>query len=429
MKAYAEMNGYLDIYLLRCDAGEVIFSVRKDADFGEKIEGTDTGLADVWQAAVEGNSAISDIVSYETAGGAPVQFVAAPILEDDNVLGIVAARVSYDTINEIMAVRAGLGETGETYLIGPDLLRRSDSLRDSRDTSTSGICTTIADSFAKNTQIVTLAVQAALEGDALHTAAIEDYRGTRVLSAHTPVRVNGEVKWALLAEMDESEATAAAGDIRATVLWVLAIVGTIVVIAGLAISQRIVRPVRKCARSVAALANQDFGQRCDVKGRDEIGQMAQAINRSIDATKQAFDNIKDAADRERESQARQAEEERHRAEEQRHKVEEAKEQVEKILDIANRVAQRDYSVELDVSGDDAIGQLGSGLRKFFADKKLAEQQADEMARSEREAAEELRAKVDALLETVGAAAEGDLTREIHVDGEPNGLFPALRNTG
>lgn len=418
LQAYAEMNGYADIYLLRCDAGEVIFSVQKDADFGEKIEGTETGLAGVWSQAVEGQAAISDIVNYDVCGK-PVQFVAAPILEDGNVLGVVAARVSYDAISEIMAVRAGLGETGETYLVGPDGLRRSDSIRDSEDPAATkqGIVASVAASFANDVKLETPAVTAALESEALATAQIEDYRGTTVLSAYTPVVVNGDVTWALLAEMDESEAMAEATSIRSTVLWLIGIVSAIVIGFGLLMSRRIVGPIRNCAQSVKALANQDFSQRCDVRSQDEIGQMAGAINQSIDATKKAFDDIKEAADRERETQTRQAEEERQRAQEQRREVEQAEQKVQKILDVANRVARRDYSIELDVSGDDAIGQLGAGLHQFFADKQMAELQADEAARTDREAAEELRTKVDALLETVGAAAEGDLTREIEVDGD------------
>ncbi len=35
-----------------------------------------------------------------------------------------------DAINQIMTERNGMGETGETYLVGPDKLMRSDSLLD-----------------------------------------------------------------------------------------------------------------------------------------------------------------------------------------------------------------------------------------------------------------------------------------------------------
>ena len=55
----------------------------------------------------------------------------------------------------------------------------------------------------------------------------------------------------------------------------------------------VIRPVFRCKESVTALANQDFGKKCLVTSQDEIGQMAQAINASIDTTQKAFDGIQE----------------------------------------------------------------------------------------------------------------------------------------
>ena len=52
-------------------------------------------------------------------------------------------------------------------------------------------------------------------------------------------------------------------------------------------------------------------------------------------------------------------------------------QVEQILSVVNRAAEGDYSEEITVAGDDAIGSLADGLRSFLADKKVAD---TEMAR-------------------------------------------------
>lgn len=183
------------------------------------------------------------------------------------------------------------------------------------------------------------------------------------------------------------------------------------------ITRLIVGPVRKCMDSVVALSNQDFTKKADVDSRDELGQMATAINASIDNTSQAFDDIKEAAAREKEAQAQKAEEERARAEAQRKEVEESEEKVRHILEVAERVASRDYSQEIEVAGEDALGQLGVGLKDFFHNKKKLEDEADEAARIEKMQAETLRRKVDHLLDVVGAAANGDLTRVVSVEGD------------
>lgn len=83
------------------------------------------------------------------------------------------------------------------------------------------------------------------------------------------------------------------------------------------------------------------------------------------------------------------------------------EKVNEILSVANRVAQRDYSQQLTVSGSDAIGQLGEGLAQFFLDKQRTEVEEQERSERERQAAEELQRKVAIVLEVVNAVADGN----------------------
>ena len=186
---------------------------------------------------------------------------------------------------------------------------------------------------------------------------------------------------------------------------------------GFVIIRAIVGNINEAVRVIRLFAEGDYNQRLDVKTRDEVGVMAVSLNQAIDATGKAMQDVKDAAEREQKAQAEKAEEERQRAEAQRREVEENERKVKDILQVAQRVAVRDYSQEVEVSGDDALGQLGDGLREFFANKKKLEEEADEAARIEREQAEMLRRKVDHLLDVVGAAAEGDLTRQVVVEGD------------
>jgi methyl-accepting chemotaxis protein len=206
---------------------------------------------------------------------------------------------------------------------------------------------------------------------------------------------------------------------KATVVVVVSILVAMVVAFALVLllCRTILRPLHRCKDAVARLAAKDFSQHCDVHSTDEIGKMAAAVNETMDAMAQAFRDIETAAEREMATQQQQAEEQRQRMETQRREAEAVQQKVDQFLDVLGRVAQGDYSKQVAVGGSDAIGQLGEGLHKFFADKRAAEDREHEAAERERQQADELRAKVAHLLEVVEAAARGDLTRKVVVEGD------------
>lgn len=86
--------------------------------------------------------------------------------------------------------------------------------------------------------------------------------------------------------------------------------------------------------------------------------------------------------------------------------------VAEILTVANRVSQQDYTQTLSVCGSDAIGQLGEGLAKFFRDKQEGEIQEAKRNERERQQADELKRKVDVVLQIVNAVADGSFDIEI-----------------
>ncbi|MBI9079650.1 MAG: methyl-accepting chemotaxis protein [Pseudodesulfovibrio sp.] len=199
-KHYMEQYGYYDIFLMNPRNGDVVYSVTKEADFGQRTANVESSLKDVWQIAVnEKRTALSDMKPYTPSNNAPAQFVASPIMSSGRVIGVVALQISNDTINSIMTDRTGQGETGETYLVGQDMLMRSDSFLDPKHH-------TIAASFADPVKgrAETEATRNALAGKTA-TEVIMDYNNNPVLSSYAPVKV-GDTTWAILAEIDVAEA-------------------------------------------------------------------------------------------------------------------------------------------------------------------------------------------------------------------------------
>ena len=199
-KNLTSLYGYYDFFLLDPEYGDALFTVRKEADFGVRISEISTSLRDVWITAVkEKRISLSDTRSYPPSDNMPAQFLAAPLLKDDEVIGVIAVQISIDSIDDIMKERSGMWETGETYLVGQDKKMRSDSYLDSLHHS---ILASFRGTVEEN-GVDTDASREALRGIEDKKIVI-DYRGKRVLSAYTPIVIK-DVKWALIAEVDEEE--------------------------------------------------------------------------------------------------------------------------------------------------------------------------------------------------------------------------------
>ncbi len=195
--------GYYDLFLLDAIYGDTLFTVRKEPDFGIRISEISSSLRDVWITAVrEKRISLSDTRPYPPSNNIPAQFLSAPILKNDEVRGVIAVQISIDSIDEIMRERSGMWKTGETYLVGQDKNMRSDSYLDSLNHS---VLASFRGTVEKN-GVDTVASQEALQGIE-DKKIIVDYRGKKVLSAYTPINIKN-VRWALIAEVDEDEINA-----------------------------------------------------------------------------------------------------------------------------------------------------------------------------------------------------------------------------
>ncbi|MBI4008348.1 MAG: hypothetical protein HY354_07595, partial [Planctomycetes bacterium] len=213
-----ECDNFYDIFLVDSDTGDIVYTVFKEDDFGTnlyngKYKDTNIGeLARAVNAAQDKTVKDVDFQFYEPSNGDPARFMACPVLDETGKkIGILIFQLSIEAIDAVMTTRAGLGETGEAYLVGPDELLRSNSR------------------FSKEPTVLKLKVDTVATQESLNnqtsTKVIKDYRGIPVLSAYSPLKV-GEMSWAIIAEIDEAEALKAAISLRNRML----IIGIIITI-------------------------------------------------------------------------------------------------------------------------------------------------------------------------------------------------------
>jgi methyl-accepting chemotaxis protein len=138
LQSYLGKFGYYDIFLIDATTGHVVYTVFKEVDFAANLLTgplQETTLGQVFRAvrqAPNGFVTLVDFAPYLPSYNAPAAFMATPIFAGTQRLGVLAIQVPIDTIDAIMTggrrwKHEGLGDSGETYLVGVDYTMRSNS--------------------------------------------------------------------------------------------------------------------------------------------------------------------------------------------------------------------------------------------------------------------------------------------------------------
>lgn len=274
---YIDKYAYYDLFLVH-PKGDIFYTVGHEADYRTNIingEYSDSGLGKLVRKVIDtGDYGFADFEPYAPSGGDPAGFIAQPVISGGKVSLVVALQLSSEAINGIMQERSGMGETGETYLIGADKLMRSDSYLDPDNHS-------IKASFANPVKgaVDTEGAREALSGKT-GAKVYTDYNGNSVLASYTPVAA-GDTTWALLAEMDESEAFAPVNSMQ-WLMGLIMIVGVFAIAAvSIIISRSLSNPIHKIVEIIRDIAHGDFTRTIDIKSGDEIGVLARSMNEMV----------------------------------------------------------------------------------------------------------------------------------------------------
>ncbi|RKZ88318.1 MAG: hypothetical protein DRR19_12685, partial [Candidatus Parabeggiatoa sp. nov. 1] len=270
---YIAEYGFYDAFLIHSQ-GRIFHTVKHEAEYNTNImtgKYASSGLGQLVKEVLKTKTfGLSDFAPYAPSNDEPGAFIASSLILEGAVEMVVALQISDVKLSEIMQQRAGMGKTGESYLVGSDKLMRSNSFLDPVNHS-------IKASFANPIKgaVDTEATRAALAGET-GTQMVEDYRGTLVLSAYTPIKV-GNTTWALLAEIDKAEAFAAITQLQ-WLFGLTALLGLTIII-GIAwlLTRSIKHPLTHLVDISKSITAGNLNNEITVTGTDEIGQLLQAF--------------------------------------------------------------------------------------------------------------------------------------------------------
>lgn len=293
--------GFDDLLLIDPDSGAIVYSVAKATDFGTSLRDGPYATSHlgalfdrITRSGDRGKYLMTDYERYRPALDEPVAFVASPIFDGSEPIGVLALRFPGSRVDRITTggnrwEAEGLGGTGEVYLAGPDGLLRSRSRFELQDRDgllkrlrSSGLSAKAVERVAvSDTSVLALpsrsqALAAALSGERGLTVE-EDYRGEPVLAAFGPVDVE-DLRWAIVAKMDTAEAFGPVGDYGRRAL--VATLGLAVLVTGLAsvLGALASRSIRRLVAAARLVARGRTDIVVETTGEDEFGELADALN-------------------------------------------------------------------------------------------------------------------------------------------------------
>lgn len=223
------------------------------------------GLADANRFCIIDASTL--LSSHET-----ILLYSIPITSGGMKSGHIIVKEKFQKIQRLLQETTGMGTTGESYLVGDDFRMRSSSRF-----------------FPGKAPLDIIVKTPAVVGaftDRPDDHVISDYRSEKVLSYYrrlgTPM-----MRWALISEIDFNEAMRPIIQLRNYLIVITFVIVVIIVLITLYISNAIAKPILYLRNIIITLSKGKIPeQKLQIINRDEIGQIAEAIDQLVRGIKQ-----------------------------------------------------------------------------------------------------------------------------------------------
>jgi class 3 adenylate cyclase len=301
-KAIVKKFGYYDLYLIDYKTGRIVYDVAKDRDFATNlIDGaySNSNLAKVVKKCMVSNNVddvfFSDFEPYEASMGEPTQYVASPIWDGDERLGIFALQLSTAAIDDVMTgrrgwVRDGLGQTGESAIIGPDHLMRTNARQYLQDPEgflarqkEKGASQQLLDRIRTYHSTILQfpvnypSISEALAGKEGTVIEIHQNALASSLVAYMPLQIEG-LHWAIVSRMTLDEALRPISEMKRLFSWWGGGLLLLTVVAAWLTTRQILRPVNALVGAAEKVAAGDLTAQVDWKSNDELGVLSGTFN-------------------------------------------------------------------------------------------------------------------------------------------------------
>ncbi len=284
LRYYGEAFGYENVFLVS-PKGRLLYTSRRNEQvgqfFSENEQYRDTELVKVFERA---NTILQVELSdfgYYPGATQPSAFVAAPVLDGGKALGVLIAEINSREINAAVNDYTGLGETGETVLVGK-FGEQATFLTEVRNVQ--------APAFEQKVGIGSgqdYAIEQAIQGKS-GSGIARDYRGQQVLASwdYLPSLQGG-----LVVKIDTQEAFEPIEQLKNILFVIVFFTLLVVALAALSLARSISRPIVQLTEFTQRIGKGEINQTIVLKERNEIGTLAQAFNDMLVKIREANEKL------------------------------------------------------------------------------------------------------------------------------------------
>lgn len=252
-KVVSRNQNFQEAFIIRTSDAQALLSTDKER------EGTQHADAEYFIEGQWGPSIQSITISQET--GRPSMTIATPLLNDVGLQlgGVLVVDLNLETMDKIILKRAGLGETGRTYLVDKtNILLSAEGFEDlilMKTVSSRGIDAAILGE----------------DGSGLY----QNYENTPVIGSY---RWIGPWEVALLVEMDQQEAFEPATNLAQNILLIGFLSSIVLAVGVYLLARQITNPILTISNVATQISAGDLAQNVEVDRDDEVGVLAKAFN-------------------------------------------------------------------------------------------------------------------------------------------------------
>lgn len=269
--------GYSDLLILSPNEGEIIYSHGDTQRVGTSLianKAMDLALSRAWsEVELTGKPVYSDF-SFSEYDQGQVSYIAVPIIaSNDHISAIVVVKILPALINQILDSRVGLGDTGESYLIGTDRLTGEFELRSD------------VMSMGDGEFVVGFRLQrdlpywrdAKVAGDLGGYDTYVDSAGNNVLIAYRKIPVPGH-NWYMISKIDQEEVTKPIYFLYVALFFASLILVAFVGFVAMKFAKSVTEPLLQGMDFANDIASGKLNSTLQLERRDELGQLSKALN-------------------------------------------------------------------------------------------------------------------------------------------------------